>query len=188
MTNRRISALVIAASLFLGGASAFARGGSGGGIIFDVNLFYESAKYETTNTGGSASTDSDTTTAIYDIKLGYLSSSGLYLGGIYTSRSNSVLNQSGTNGSAMGGSVGYMGDAGIFIQGHYLTGATYGVYSDGSGLQVDVGYKAGVGTGWLLGAELSHRSIDYKKSSSNASLASYKVTETFPMVSIGYMF
>jgi hypothetical protein len=181
----RFSSWVLICSVLLG-LSAEARGGSG--ILFDLNLFYNSSKAELTQSGGAADVKSDSTTAIYDIKLGYLADSGLYLGGIYTSRSNSLLNQSGTNGSATGASVGYMGAAGIFLQGHYLTSATYGTYSDGSGIQADFGYKGGMGSGWLLGAELSYRSITYKKDSANSGLESYKLNEVIPMISIGYLF
>jgi hypothetical protein len=110
------------------------------------------------------------------------------VGGLYTSRSNNVLDQSGTNGSATGVSLGYMGAAGIFLQGHYLTNASYGTFSEGTGVQADVGYKAGMGSGWLLGGELSYRSISYKKQSDNAGLDTYKITEVIPMISIGYLF
>lgn len=166
--------------------TAQARGGSG--VLFDVNLYYSSSKIETKDIGGAASVTTDGATAIYDVKLGYLSSSGLYLGGIYTSRSNSVLNQSGTSGSATGGSVGYMGSAGFFIMGHYLVSATDGNYKEGSGVQADFGYKAGISNGWLVGAELSYRSMTYKKNDGNTSLESYKKDEVIPMVSVGYIF
>lgn len=167
-------------------AVAEARGGSG--ILFDVNAYYSSSKSEGKQTGGTNDVKSDSSVAIYDLKLGYLTESGLYVGGLYTSRSNNVLDQSGTNGSATGVSLGYMGAAGIFLQGHYLTNASYGTLSEGTGLQADVGYKAGMGSGWLLGGELSYRSISYKKQSDNAGLDTYKITEVIPMISIGYLF
>jgi hypothetical protein len=195
MKKTGISSLIVAASLCSGlltlGSSAFARGGGGGGgsgVLLDANLYYHSARTETKDVGGVSKTLSDGTTAIYDIKLGYLMSEGLYIGGIYTSRSDSALNLSGNSGSATGASVGYMAGTGIFVMGHYLVSGTYGTYSDGSGIQADFGYKAGMGSGWLLGAELSYRSMTYKKDSSNAALDSYKVTELFPMVSVGYLF
>jgi len=184
---RKLSLLILAAATMTLTGIAQARG-AGSGVLFDVNLYYNSEKTETQNTGGTASTTSDGTVALYDIKLGMLTGTGLYFGGIYTSRSNSALNQSGTNGSAMGGSLGYFGAAGFFIMGHYLLSATDGVYSEGSGIQADLGYKAGMGGGWLLGAELSYRSLTYKKSSSNASLDHYTKTEVVPMISIGYLF
>jgi len=189
MKKMWLSTLVLAATMTLAAATAEARGGGGGsGVLFDVNLFYNSSKIETKDTGGTASVTENGTNAIYDIKLGMLTGTGLYLGGIYTSRSNSVLNQAGTAGSAMGGSVGYFDSSGVFVMGHYLISATDGVYSEGSGIQADLGYKAGMGSGWMLGAELTYRTLTYKKSSANTSLETYKKDEVLPMMSIGYVF
>lgn len=182
---RHLKAALVS-TLLLAGFSANAAGGSG--ILFDMNLFYDSWKAETSNTGSTnATVTGDSASSIYDIKLGYLMTSGFYIGGLYTSRSNTIT-QTTTSGSATGVSFGYMGQAGLFVQGHYLMSATSGTYSEGSGMQLDVGYKAGVGSGLLLGAELTYRNIDYKKDSGNANLASYKTTEVLPMVSIGYLF
>ncbi|WP_413287579.1 hypothetical protein [Bdellovibrio sp. HCB337] len=186
MRKKLLSTLVLASAMALS-ATAQARGG-GSGVLFDVNLSYTSTKVESKDTGGSATTSSDGSTAIYDIKLGFLGGDGIYFGGIYTSRSESVLNQSGTSGSAMGASLGYMGSAGFFLMGHYLMQAKLGDYSEGSGIQVDLGYKAGVGSGWLLGGELTYRSIAYKKHETNTNLEALTITEVMPMLSIGYMF
>lgn len=185
MKMRLISCALL--GVFLG-STAMARGG-GSGILFDANLFYTSTKAETTNQGSTnATVNADSTNAIYDIKLGYLSDSGLYFGGIYTSRSDSLLNQSGSSGSATGASLGYMADSGLFVHAHYLVSAKMGVYSEGTGYQADFGYKASMGSGWLLGAELTYRSMSYKKSTSNSNLETYKLTEVLPMISIGFIF
>ncbi|MGZ3743843.1 MAG: hypothetical protein ACXVB1_14385 [Pseudobdellovibrionaceae bacterium] len=181
--------LVLTSTVILGG-TAQARGGGGGGsgILLDLNLFYASSKIDDVNSG-TTTHQTDSTTAIYDMKLGYLNGDGLYLGGIYTSRSDSVLNASGTSGSAMGASVGYMGGGGFFIEGHYLLSATYGEYKSGTGVQADLGYKASVGNGWLVGGELTYRSITYKKNETlGASFESRQVTEVLPMISFGYLF
>lgn len=161
---------------------------SGSGVLFDANLYYGSSKTSTKLTNGVETTNTDGSTAIYDIKLGYLSNTGLYLGGLYTSRSDSALNASGTNGNAIGASVGYFGSMGFFIQGNYLLSAEYGKYKEGKGMQVDLGYKAGVGSGWLLGGELTYRSIGYKKNTDIPTLDTFTVTEVVPMISIGYLF
>lgn len=186
-TKVMMTALMGALVGIFSGSEAQARGG-GSGVLFDVNLYYASGKVESKNTGGSSTVSADGSTAIYDIKLGLLSGSGLYWGGIYTSRSSSILNQSGSSGSALGASIGYMGASGFFVMGHYLLNATEGDYKNGSGLQADFGYKAGVGSGWLVGAELSYRSMTYKESDSNASLEYYKKDEVIPMISVGYLF
>ncbi|HEY8270143.1 MAG TPA: hypothetical protein VIG33_04595 [Pseudobdellovibrionaceae bacterium] len=181
-----LSSLIFASTMAFTGI-AQARGG-GSGILLDLNLYYGSVKVDDVNSGVTTH-QSDSASAIYDIKLGYLMGEGLYLGGIYTSRSESALNASGTSGSATGASLGYMGSGGFFLMGHYLLSATEGAYKNGTGLQVDLGYKAGVSSGWLVGGELTYRSITYKK---NATLSSAfearEVTEVLPLVSVGYIF
>ncbi len=189
MKKMWLTAFVFASTMIMA-ATVQARGGGGGGsgVLLDLNLNYGSSKTDDINSGVTTH-QTDTTSAIYDVKLGYLSGSGLYLGGIYTSRSDSVLNAAGTSASAMGASVGYMGSAGFFITGHYLLSATNGEYKEGTGMQADLGYKAGLGNGWMLGAELTYRSITYKKNSTlAATFESRQTTEVMPMVSVGYMF
>lgn len=186
MRKAWFAVLVLASAMTLV-TTAEARGG-GSGVLFDVNLYYASNKVQSKDTGSAAQTTTDGSAAIYDVKLGYLSGSGLYFGGLYTSRSNSVLNQSGTSGSATGGSIGYVGASGFFVMAHYLMGASNGDYNEGTGQQADLGYKAGVGGGWLVGAEFSYRNITYKKNDSNVNLESYTTTEVIPMISLGYIF
>lgn len=174
----------------LGAASvsqARAGGGSGSGVLFDLNLFYYSYQDEYSKQGGS-STQSGNTDSIYDIKLGKLENSGLYWGGIYTSRSNSVLNQAGTSGSAYGASIGYVGGSGFYVLGHYLISATYGTESSGSGIQADLGYMSVQDNNFVLGAVFTYRSMTYTKNSNDATMSSDKITEEMPMLTLGYMF
>lgn len=185
MKKMWLSAMVIASTLALA-ATAQARGG-GSGVLFDVNLYYTSTKVEDKN-NGNTNQISDGTTSIYDIKLGYLGGDGWYFGGIYNSRSDSALNASGTAGSAMGASLGYFGSAGFFFMGHYMMNGTRGTYKEGSGIQVDLGYKAGVSGNWLVGGELSYRSMTFKKNETITGFESRTITEIIPMVSIGYLF
>ena len=161
-------------------------GGTSSGVLFDVNLYYGSSATNLKTTG--TETKSENKTVLYDIKLGSLSGSGFYWGGLYSSRTTSVLNANGENGSAMGASIGYFGAAGFFIMGHYLVSATYGEYKEGSGIQADLGYKFDIGSGWLLGGELSYRNITYKKNDTVANLESYNVADVLPMLSVGYVF
>ncbi|RYZ76473.1 MAG: hypothetical protein EOP06_31280, partial [Proteobacteria bacterium] len=154
MKTWKLSSIILASSMALS-LTAEARGG-GSGVLFDVNLYYGSTKTDMKQTT-PAETKTESTTALYDIKLGYLAGTGIYLGGIYTSRSNSVLNASGESGTAYGGSLGYFGSSGFFVMGHYIASATLGHYTEGKGMQVDFGYKAGVGGDWLVGGEITYR-------------------------------
>lgn len=184
MKKMWLSALVISSALAFAGT---AQARSGSGVLFDVNLYYGSTAQSLKAIGGTE-TKSENSTAMYDIKLGYLTGSGLYWGGIYSSKSYTVLNAEGTNASALGASLGYFGSSGFFIMGHYLASATHGKdLKDGTGFQADLGYKAGVGGNWLVGGELTYRSISFKKDES-IGVESYTLSEVVPMLSIGYLF
>lgn len=184
MKKMWLSALVLASTLS-GAATAQARGG-GSGVLLTLNAFYKTDKAELK--AGGATATSESKSSVYDVKLGYLGGSGLYLGGLYTSRSYDA-GGSPTAGSATGASVGYVGSAGFYVMGHYLLSATYGDnLKEGSGLQADFGYMTAVNGGLLVGVELTYRSVTYKKDETNAAMEHYKHDEVMPMLTIGYMF
>src|SRR5437868_178565 len=126
MKNMWLSTVVHVSALVVSG-TAHARGG-GSGVLFDVNLYYGASATDQKLTNGSES-KSDDKTSLYDIKLGYLSGSGLYFGGIYSSRSYTALSAAGENGSSLGGSLGYFGSSGFFVMGHYIASSTRGEYT-----------------------------------------------------------
>jgi hypothetical protein len=158
-----------------------AKGMAEGGMLLDFNLYYVKASNQ--DAGGPESTS---TTMIYDVKLGKFLSKGWYVGGIYSSMSYETSGGGPVSGTAYGLSGGYAWQSGFFVMAHYKLNATYGTYSDGSGLQFDLGYKDKMGSNALWGLELSQRSITYKKNGGAA--VEYKTTDLIPMASIGYMF
>lgn len=151
-----------------------------GKMLLDASLYYTSVK---TQNGGGA--ESSSTFSLYDIRLGKIFQSGWYLGGLYTLRSQSSDSTS-ESGNAAGVSVGYMGNGGFFVQGHYLFMATNGDYKKGSGLQIAAGYKVDLSDNWLLGVEITQRIITYKEL--NSLDVDFKTTELYPMISIGRAF
>lgn len=179
-------ALFLLASVFSSPALAGGGGGGGGvgnGVLFDINVYY----YSQTVTNNSQ-TSSSSTTAIYDLKVGEVKTTGLYYGGIYTTRSSSGLSQAGTGGSAWGPSLGYIGRSGFFVQGHYLFSASYGTWS-GSGEQVDFGYLTMPESSIVVGVELTYRTITYTKdSASPGTTLNENITEMIPMFTLGYLF
>ena len=150
------------------------------GVIATANLFtYE---LTTTDDPGISSTSK---TSLYDIKLGYLSPSGLYLGALYTSRNTTeILSETG---KALGASVGYFGTNGFFLKGHYLLSAERGYYKKGSGLQAEVGYLTHISDAFIVGVELTHRSITYTENEWIPLLDNRKETELFPLLTIGFV-
>ncbi|NUN05668.1 MAG: hypothetical protein HUU57_07895 [Bdellovibrio sp.] len=156
--------------------------GSSSGVMATANVFMYNSAADVTPGGTS-----DSKSSIYDIKIGYLGGSGLYLGGIYTMRSSSD-GVTTTDGKALGASVGYVGATGFFIKGHYLLSAEAGDYKEGTGIQADFGYFTNVTGSFIVGVELTYRSIEYKKNDAIPALEKYKSTELFPMLSVGFVF
>ena len=156
--------------------------GSSSGVMVTANAFMYNNTTDVTP-GGS----SDSKSSIYDIKIGYLGGGGLYLGGIYTMR-NSSSGSSTSDGKALGASVGYVGATGFFIKGHYLLSAEAGDYKEGTGIQADFGYITNVTGAFMVGVELTYRSIEYKKNDSAPGLEKYKTSELFPMLTVGFVF
>lgn len=162
--------------------SAEAARSSSSGIIVTANAYM----YNTTTevTPGSRT---ESTSSIYDFKLGYLSGSGIYLGGIYTLRRSEISNVV-TDGNATGGSLGYVASSGIFLKGHYLASAEHGSYKEGTGYQVDLGYLSNVTGPLLIGVELTYRSLSYKKDTDSAGIDKVVKTELMPLLSLGFVF
>lgn len=171
-------------SLILTGAFGVStQAASSSGVLVTANAFMYNSTVEQTPGAGAVESKS----SIYDMKLGYLSSSGLYLGGIYTIK-NSETDSGSTDGSAMGASLGYVGARGFYVKGHYLVSGTYGDFKEGTGVQGDLGYMASVSSSMVVGVELTYRSMEYKKKDGDPSLESYKQSELLPLMTIGFIF
>ncbi|KYG65411.1 hypothetical protein AZI87_12780 [Bdellovibrio bacteriovorus] len=164
--------------LFATALGSLAEARSSSGVLLTANAFMYNSTVE------DDSTSSDSKTAIYDIKLGYLQGNGFYLGGIYTKRDQS--GSSDADGSAMGASIGYFGASGFFLKGHYLVSAENGNLKEGSGFQGDFGYISEVSSSVIVGVELTYRSIEYKET--NGADSKTKVSELFPMLTVGFVF
>lgn len=182
----RLQVLAIATAMMTSVFISVAQArGSSSGVMATLNAYMYNQTTEVTT--GSSSSSSDSKSSIYDIKIGYLSGNGLYLGGLYTIR-NSTSGSTSTDGKNLGASLGYVGASGFFIKGHYILSAEYGDLKEGSGLQADLGYINNVTGNLLVGVELTYRSIEYKKDESNAAIDKYKSTELFPMLTVGFVF
>lgn len=177
----RTKILALGALLVTSMVASFAQArGSSSGVMLTANAFM----YNTTVNDDGAK--SEAKNSIYDIKLGYLTGSGLYLGGLYSIRN--VSGTSTTDGKAMGGSLGYVAANGFFLMGHYIASAEFGDFKEGTGLQGDFGYITNVTGAFVVGVELSYRSIEYKKSDTNPALGKYKMDELMPLLTVGFVF
>lgn len=164
---------------------AQARGYVGGmsGVLLSFNGFL----YNQTRDPDPGSS-SDDNLYIYDVKLGYLDGNGLYLGGIYTSRNHNGSAISSEDGNALGASIGYVGESGFYIMGHYYLSAKLGDHKDGTGYQGDFGYMTDVSGAFYVGVELTYRNLTYKKNDADPSQNSYSAREIFPMLTAAFIF
>lgn len=178
--NKKI--LAFAVFLVSGAFSLQSLAANSNGVLVSANIFMYNNQVEQSPGGESKSN-----TSIYDIKAGYLSGNGLYLGGIYTLRS-AETNSGSVDGNALGASIGYVGASGFYLKGHYLLSAEYDNLKEGTGFQADFGYLTNITSSFFVGVELTYRSIDYKKVESSPGTDSLKITETFPMLTIGFIF
>ena len=158
--------MMILAALFMAvGTSAYAqrRGGGGGGIYLGIGAMYDSTKATLDASTGDLEGKSTKTTL--DADLGYVFSSGLYLGAAYISSSNDT-GASKPKDSAMGVGIGYMkngfvGKLTYFLSGTVEDGNLEG--SEGKGLGADIGYLFPVSSSFSLGASIAYRDIKYDK-------------------------
>jgi hypothetical protein len=176
------TALVMATSV----CASFAQArGSSSGVMFTANVFMYNNSEEVTT--GSTTSKGDSKSSIYDIKGGYLTGDGLYFGGLYTMR-NAEAGNSSYDGKNLGVSLGYVGVNGFFVMGHYILSAEYGPLKEGTGIQGDFGYITNVTGSFLVGVELTYRSIEYKKDEDSAGVDKHKKDELLPMLTVGFVF
>jgi hypothetical protein len=134
---------------------------------------------------------------IYDVKLGYVLSNGLYFGGFYTTLSNTP----GFSGLASvdtmtgyGAAIGFR-KFGFVIDGAYYISSTFTLpsnvtYSQGSSMQGYLGYAHHIGGGLNIGFGYAYRSFGYTQQTTNGISASQNITLTYghPSLSIGFQF
>jgi hypothetical protein len=147
---RSLKALVFLGVIFNSGL-ALAEG------MGKLGLFYISATSE------DSGVQSKTTRTMYDLGLYYkFQGSGMVLGALYQNDAN-ASDSATVNRTSYGVSGGYMTrkDSGGYIIATYFISSTFGDYNEGSGFQIDLGYK--VPTKIPLAFQISYKSYDYSK-------------------------
>ncbi len=177
-------------SVLLMGSWAQAKGGAG--VYLGLNLFYSSNDTASTSSGVTSTSKSSST--VTDLDLGYVFSSGLYLG-IESANESADLGSSKPKQDALGVSIGYftsgfLGQLSYFISGNKESG-TSTKYSEGSGIGASALYLWNVSGSFHLGGGLNYRSIEYKKvavSGVTLSNSSQKETEIEPRLVFSFLF
>ena len=157
---------------------------------FSAAILSANAGIYNTKSSTDGTQDANTQVTNLDATLGYLFSSGIYIGGIYGSNTTKI--QGAATKPEMkhyGASLGYMVSGWIF-HAHYLTSAEIKNATmtanrvDGSGTQFDVGYVMHALGPIFIGAHVSQRTIEYKKLDTNGvkTDSKHKVSDLFPAI------
>lgn len=136
-------------------------------IGFQANaaiLFAPSVTFMQQSLKDNALPEAENKLTVIDVRLGYVTDFGLYLGGLYSLHDHNNLADS--SDSYFGPSVGYY-NSGFFIAGTYflygerdLTNGA-GKYAGVSGYQVDVAYTVPVTESLRIGPQLTYHSIKF---------------------------
>lgn len=154
------------------------------GTLVDFGICYSQSKATATPSVGNTW---DNSTSIYDVKLGYINDSSIYLGAIYTARADNQASANQTSGSSTGLGLGLFSYSGFNFRAYYKFGDTFGDYKDGAGYQFDMGYAINPTSSFYLGLNISFRESTYKTNATIAGFDSWSRKETYPFVTLGFL-
>lgn len=181
-----MKAICLAVFLMAAPLSVFAANGSGWNL--GLALMYQS--YKTDSNG----TTSESTQTDYDIKFGYLMTSGLYLGVIYDNQTHGGGGSSYPTRTGYGAVVGYHTGNWTFDLDYYLSSTRNSSattsYTGGTNMQVDIGYDIPLSSSFYLGWQLAYRMYAYNSVTNNGTSSStdFKMTEIQPLIRLGFNF
>ncbi|MDZ4661336.1 MAG: hypothetical protein SGJ18_06910 [Pseudomonadota bacterium] len=143
-----------------------------------------------------SATDAKENITFTSLGAGYVLGNGLYLGGIYETKTDkTVVVGTGTfedNYNQMGAAIGYVVGNWQFIFNYFVNASNEDVSNNeftGTGMGVDLGYGFDVGNGVKLGVQLGYRSFTYDKYKVVGApevATDYKVTELAPAILISW--
>lgn len=130
---------------------------------------------------------------VIDVRLGYITDFGLYVGGLYSIQDQDLL--SDASDSYFGPSVGYSRGGFLFVGTYYLYGErdlTNGSlkYSDVSGFQLDFSYAVPVFENFSVGPQLTYYSVkfDSAEESGISRSTNYKTSGITPYFNLTFTF
>ena len=163
--------------------ASFSFNSSRSGVLFDAGLYYGQTEATADPAAGN---EWRNLTSIYDIKLGYIFDSSIYLGGGFSTRNDSSILTTSNGGTATVG-LGYFWGSGFHLRSFYRINETFGDYSEGAGFQADLGYMTNMSSNFYLGLLLSHRQVKFTKNSTISNFKSFIKKDTQPMVTLGFL-
>jgi hypothetical protein len=166
--------------------NSFAKGGGGGGWLLGVDISYIVSKTEAVYSG--TTTSSESSNNIYDISIGNAMGSGVYFGLLYSTKSFKDTDSS-SSASAMGPSIGYIGERGFSIVATYILSATDADYKKGTGYQIDLGYRSYLAPNFYMGAKFAMKSVKFTENETlSSSFESLTYNTTIPYLVTGFSF
>lgn len=172
--------------VFLGGlvfVSGLSEARAVSEVVFSPAFFYKSQETK------AGSSESERTEMLFDLRLGYILDSSIYVGAIYAQDTIDTGNSEAVR-SSYGPSVGFFQDSFALLLHYFLSSELDDdstVY-EGSGLQVDVGYYMKVGSNSSLGPQISWKKFTYNKLDGNTLSPKIEVTKLDPYVVFAYRF
>lgn len=158
-------------------------------------VFSPAASYFKTEDEVDGTSVSEMTLSTYDLRLGYVHHSGLYLGGMYQMSKRSYGPGSSDKGYAAGPTLGYNHYSGFYALFTYFLVAEHDYpapnkITDGMGPQVDVGWVFPLTHMFFIGPQISYRSIGYDKIETPAGSTNTEVTRSdiLPYISLWFRF
>lgn len=171
-------------------AKPISYGSGRSGVLFDVGVYYGQSQASADPAVGN---EWDTTTSMYDIKLGYIQPEGYYLGAqysTYTQSNAAVLSTTGNDSQSGGGAglgLGYFATNGFHLRGYYRFSDTFGDYKDGTGFQIDGGFSVNMTSNFFVGLSVSHRQITFKQNRLITGFDYWTKKETYPFITLGFL-
>ena len=154
-------------------------------------VFSPSFSYMTEKTENAGTTASEYTKSFYDFRLGYLHSSGLFLGGMYSMSSyDRGFNQ---KGFAVGPTIGFSHYSGFFALFTYFLMAELDVdatntMTDGMGPQIDIGWAFPITSMFHLGPQITYRSITFDKIDPSSTSIDVTQSDIVPAINLWFNF
>ncbi len=127
-------------------------------------------------------------TSIYELKLGYVFSNSLYMGGEYSARSDNQIYLTNHLGEASAIGAGYFFENGLNLRVFYRFNEYFGNYSAGRGAQIDLGYMISFGSNYFLGLNFSARQLEFNENLTLVGFKGWTRTETYPLLNLGVTF
>lgn len=197
MNFKKSKSLLVLSAMFLLGFSAVAQTAGSArpaksysrsygrtGLLFDTSIYFG----QTEATANPVVLNQwQSTTSIYDLKLGYILENSFYFGAEYSTRNDNQISTTSAFGNSTGLGVGYFSDSGFNLRVFYVLNEIYGDYTSGTGYRAELGYLMNMTSTFFLGFMVSIRQTTFKSNNTIIAFDSWTRKETYPFLTLGFL-